>query len=465
MKKKGCFMVLAIVALSVFISGQAMADLPGAGWWTGIQIVNTDAVATGSVMVTLYDKNSAATYDSVSKSIGPNQSANFSPFTAADWVVQPPSGFVGSAVASSEVPIKAIVSIQNNSGTTGTAGATYNGLDQSTRTLLFPLVKNVYGGSQRSTTFYVQNTDIAAGTIDVTYRIGATTYTHQYAGVEPNKMVVINPADAGVPPTSLGSLEVNSTVNIVGIYNEHQASASLANVLLATEGFSNTAADIKLYAPLFKQNYNTAYSGLQVMNTSATPATITATFRPVGGGSYPYTTPNALGQYESFTFFNVPGWPAGYGSVVLESAQPIIAIVNETKYSTGQSGVYSAFANSSLTNHVSAPLWKTRWSGTGSGQQTAIVVQNAGTGDAAVTTTFTMTAGGIGVFTPADRTLTQYESTTYGPGSFAGGPPTGTPALGSVDITATQNIAVLVQESTLPGWTPRDTLNYEGFNL
>jgi len=471
MKMRGSFIVVAMVALGVFITSQAMADLPGGGWWTGIQIVNTGGTASVTgVWLTLYDKNSTNTYESIKKPIGLNQSVNFSPLDDTDWVTPPPNGFIGSAVATSDVDIKAIANIQNNAGgTAGIAGAAYNGLDavkNAAQKLLFPLVKNNYGSSHHTTTFFVQNTEAATGIIDVTYRIGATntTYTHQYTGVEANKLVVINPSDASVPAGSLGSLEISANVKIVGIYNEHEDSATLASVLLATGGFTTTQADTTLYAPLYKQNFNTAYSGLQVMNTSATAATVKATFRPVGGGSFTSTS-KLLGQFESDTFFDVAGWPAGFGSVVLESLQPIIAIANETKYSTGQSGVYSAFAKSSLTTHVIAPLWKTRWSGTGTGQQTAVAVQNVGAGDAKVNTTFTMTLGGTGVFTPSEQILTQYQSTFYGPGPISGGPPSETPALGSVDITANQNIAVLVQETTLPEWTPKDMLNYEGFNL
>ena len=75
-----------------------------------------------------------------------------------------------------------------------------------------------------------------------------------------------------------------------------------------------------------------------------------------------------------------------------------------------------------------------------------------------------MTSGGTGTFTPASRSVDSKASTLYGPGSFAGGPPAGTPAVGSVSISATQKIAVLVQETTLPGFTTRDTLNYEAFS-
>jgi hypothetical protein len=221
----------------------------------------------------------------------------------------------------------------------------------------------------------------------------------------------------------------------------------------------------RLFAPLYKQDYNTAYTGLQVMNTGGVTATIYATYTLTYGGTGNYYAHLDAGPGKSATFFNVAGWPANtFGSVVVTANQPLVAIANETKYSTGQSGVYAAFPESELTNCAVAPLWKTRWSGTTSGQQSALVVQNVGAITATVHVTFTMSLGGVGTFTPASRLVGPGQSTTYGPGAFAGGPPTGTAAVGSVEICSTLPIAVLAQETTLPGFTIRDMLNYEGFN-
>ncbi len=444
-----------------------MMNLPGGGWWTGFQVVNV-GTSNATVVVTLYDSQSANTYQSVSKIIAPNASYTFSPLNNADWTTSVPDGFIGSAVISADQPILAIVNEQNNlAGASGIAAGSYRGFtaDQTDTRLLFPLVKYDYGSTHRTTTFFVQNASDTAADVYATFRIGANIYTKVYPSVGPSKLQVINPSDAGVPLGSLGSLEITSTVRLAGIYNEHQHSATIANTLLSTKGFAPSEADTILYVPLYKQNYNTAYSGIQVQNAGTVAATIYATYTVSYGGSGTYFYSLLAGPGQSATFFNVPGWPAGtYGSVTLSSSQPLVAIVNETKYSTGQSGVYAAFAGSGVTNCAVAPLWKTRWSGTTSGQQSAIVVQNVGPVAATVNITFTMTAGNVGTFTPSGRTVNPGASTTYGPGSFSGGPPADQPATGSVVICATQPIAVLVQETTLPGWTPRDMLNYEAFN-
>ena len=447
----------------------SILSLPGSGWWTGFQVVNV-GTDSATIDVTLYDANSSASYQSVQKTVAINASYTFSPMTDADWVTPIPSGFIGSGVVNSTQPILAVVNEQNSLVGGGSAAASYRGVnsEQTATTLLFPLVKNDFGSSHKTTTFFIQNASDTTTTIHASFLIGSTEYTHDYTSVGGNRLQVVNPSDAGIPTGSVGSLTVtsNPVVALAGIYNEHQTTATVATTLSATNGFRASDADTTLYAPVYKQNFNTAYSGIQVMNTSSSSSTtVTASYVPSTGGG-PYTQDLPIGPLQSATFYNVAGWPAGYGSVTLTSSGgvPIIAIVNETKSSNGTNAVYSAFADKNLTQCASAPLWKTRWSGSSTGQQTALVVQNVGGLSATVDATFTMTSGGTGTFTPASRSVDSKASTLYGPGSFAGGPPAGTPAVGSVSISATQKIAVLVQETTLPGFTTRDTLNYEAFS-
>jgi hypothetical protein len=419
--------------------------------------------------MTLYDMNSSATYDSQAHVIPANESYTFLAVDDTEWTPTLPDGFIGSAVVSSDQPILAIVNEQNNLSPGGIAGGSYRGFtsdDTSTR-LLFPLVKNDFGGSHNTTTFFVQNASSTAADIYATFRVAAGTYSQVYSGVEPGDMVTVNPSDAGVPTgsTSLGSLEITSTVELAGIYNEHPHSvATVATTLLGTTGFAEAAADTTLYVPIFKMNYNTTYGGIQVQNVGSVATTVYATYTVAYGGSGSYYYNLSAPAGESVTFFNVPGWPSStFGAVEVSADQPLVAIVNETKYSTGQAGVYAAYPASQVQNCAVAPLWKTRWSGGSSGQQSTIVVQNVGSVAASVDITFTMTLGGVGVFTPPTVVVPAGESAVYGPGPITSGPPSGTPAVGSVLICADQPIAVLVQETTLPGWTLRDMMNYEAF--
>jgi hypothetical protein len=448
-------------------AGIGVMNLPGGGWWTGMQVVNV-GTGTASVQVTLYDMNSSTTFQSVAKNLAANAAYTFSPLTDADWAVPIPTGFVGSAVVSSDQPILAIVSEANNLAVGGTAAASYDGFtaDETATRLMFPLVKLNSGSSQRTTTFFVQNTTSTAANVYATFRVGASTYTSMYPSVGAYKLQTINPADAGFPAGSVGSLEITSTVQLAGIYNEHQNSATIASVLAATKGFAPTAADTKLFVPMYKQNYNTSYTGLQVQNAGSSATTIYLTYTVTYGGSGSYYTNASINPGASQTFFNVSGWPTGtYGGVAVSAAQPLVAIANETKYSTGQSAVYAAFANSKAQNCAIAPLWKTRWSGASTGQQSALIVQNVGSVDATAYVTFTMTAGGVGTFAATPQPIQAGKTYVFGPGAIAGGPPSGTAAVGSAKVCSSQPLAVLVQESTLPGWATRDMLNYEAFPI
>lgn len=456
-------------------AGVGTMNLPGGGWWTGMQVVNV-GTKESTVVMTLYDRDSPSTYESLSHVLDPNESYTFYPTDDAEWDPDVPSGFIGSAVVTASELTLAIVNEQNNLGTTGVAGGSYRGFtdEQTGGRLLFPLVKRAYGSGETTTTFFIQNASGASASIYATFRVAAGTYKNTYTGVGANQMVTINPGDAGVPQgsTSLGSLEITSTVKLAGVYNEHEDSATLATKLLGTTGFSEAVADTRLFVPIYKQNYNTSYAGLQVQNVGEIATTIYATYTVAYGGSGTYTANAPADPGESALFFNVSGWPAGtYGAVTVSAAQPLVGIVNETKYSTGQSGVYAAFPESGVTTCAVAPLWKTRWSGGSSGQQSALVVQNVGDKATTVNVEFTMTTGGVGTFTPAGQSLDPGKSLVFGPGAIAGGPPSGTPAVGSVEVCTAglggepaQPIAVLVQETTLPGWTTRDLLNYEAFN-
>ena len=454
----------------------AALSLPGSGWWSGFQVVN---IGTGdaTVQVTLYDSKSSATYQSVSKTIIKNQSYTFATITASDWQTTIPSGFIGSGVINSTQPILAVSNIQNNqSPTNGIAAASFSAIPaaKTSSTFLFPVAKAGFGSTNKTTSFFIQNTSGSAADISVVFHItsnGGGTYNHTYSSVGAYQLQVVEPADAGVPAASLGSATISSNAQLAGMYIEHETGVTTATTASATSGFNTaTDGDTTIYIPLYLQNVNNTYSGIQVMNTSTTDSsTFTATFYPAdGSGPYPGTSgATPIAPQGSFTFFNVSGWPATTGAVVIQSsgsAVPIIAIVNETLYSVSSNAVYSAFANKNLTHCAYAPLWKTDWSGATTFQQTMLVVQNASGTPATVHAVFTMTSGGTGTFTPADRTVAAYNETSYGPAAFAGGPPSTTPAVGSVTICADQNIAVMAQENTLAGHPVRDLLEYEAFN-
>ena len=133
-----------------FITAQSampivFSRIPGAGFTSGQQVQNTGSASSTSVF-TAFDLAGQAS-NCGTKAIAPGASQTY--LTDTDCPV--PATFIGSAVASADQPIVAIVNV-NNRGT-GAAAGQYQGTDiaQSATTLYFPLVKNDHSG--RTTIF------------------------------------------------------------------------------------------------------------------------------------------------------------------------------------------------------------------------------------------------------------------------------------------------------------------------
>ena len=81
----------------------------------------------------------------------------------------------------------------------------------------------------KSTAFYIQNAGSSAASVTAVFKMDTGgTYTHTVASVSPNKMVLINPADAGVPSTggaggrnNIGGLTVSSAQPLAGTVFEY----------------------------------------------------------------------------------------------------------------------------------------------------------------------------------------------------------------------------------------------------
>ena len=82
-----------------------------------------------------------------------------------------PAGFEGSAVASADQPIAAVVNVANRP--VGAAAGQYTGTDGSavSTSIAFPLVKSNHAG--RTTTFFIQNASNSLNTISVEFKVPA----------------------------------------------------------------------------------------------------------------------------------------------------------------------------------------------------------------------------------------------------------------------------------------------------
>ena len=224
----------------------AQGELSGGNWWSGEQVQNVgDSQAT--VSITAYDNASSETYTE-DKLVDPGEAYTFTPFFE---FLTMPDGFQGSAVVSSDQPIKAIVNVTNlkvgDFGETGGKGAVqYQGVDGSAvdATLFFPLAKGDYYNA--TTTFYVQNAGTTAATADAvfTMRTGAT-YNFTTPSIGPNQMAVFSIYDTTYTPPGasgddgrVGSLKVTSTQPLAGVQLEHATTENPATYVQGTRGFT-----------------------------------------------------------------------------------------------------------------------------------------------------------------------------------------------------------------------------------
>ena len=472
-------LVIALLLATVVVSAQGPIDiqtLPGGSWTTGQQIQN---VGTGNatIMAVAYGRTTGQ-YDATGvvgglDSVPPGESRNI---LEDNWSGAP-SSFEGSAVISSDQSIVAIVNATNS-----VAAGQYQGVGSPDMEIGFPLFKNQLG--IKSTTFYIQNAGTASATIYAAFKADSGT-VYRWNSSEPvgaNRMVVLNPADAGVPTGVKGGLIVTSTVPIAGVVLEHGTTDT--TLLQATKGFTPVEYGTTMVAPLIKRQFGNRSIGLQVQNVSDSSVDVYVTYvhdsalsagsgtnkqhklNVPPGGSYTFYE-DLVGDSGSETL------PVGtLASATITATGEIIAIVNET-YVTVPSGqtqkqtTYHAVSASEATTKVGIPLVKELHGGPG-GKSTGIQVMNVGTVSATDVdlaysfggTTYTIQNQTI----PAGGSKTFFKVSESVPASnWSGGNVLPASQFGGAIVTSDQPIVVIVQEVDLSG--AQDTKNYEGFNL
>jgi hypothetical protein len=466
---------LLLITGVVFAQGPiGIQTLPGGGWTTGQQIQN---VGTGpaDIVATAYGRTSGE-YPATGVTGGlmgvpSGDSRNILDF---HWSGAPTS-FEGSAVVSSNERIVAIVNVTN-----GTAAGQHQGVGSPDTEVGFPLFKNEFG--PKSTTFYIQNAGSTPAVMYATFTADSgTKYTwNSTSAIQPNRMVVLNPADASVPTGVKGGLVVTSTVPIAGVVLEHGTTDT--TLLQATKGFSPAEYGTTLVAPLIKRQFGNRSTGLQVQNVSNSNVDVYVTYvhGPLSGASGTARQRKLnVAPGASYTFYEAligesggDTLPVGtLASATITATGNIAAIVNETFITVPASGqkqtTYHAVAASEATTRVGVPLAKEFHGGT-TGKTTGIQVMNVGTANA-TNVDLAYSFGGT-TYTIQNQTIAAGGSETYFkvsasvPASeWAGGNVLPTNQFGGVVITSDQPIVVIVQEADLSG--AQDNKNYEGFNL
>ena len=243
-------------------SPDSVDDLPGGGYYTGVQLQN---VGTGSANITVEAFASASGGAKFTKTdtIAKDGSKTYLPH---DLTIS--GGFQGSAQVSANQPMNAIVNLTNRKIAVagndygvagGLAAAQYQGVNSASTELNFPLVKRNHFG--KTTTFYIQNAGSSATTATATFNVGnpAAAFTFKTPSIEPGRMYILNPSAASVPEgngVSLGSLTVKSDNGqaLAGVVVEH-GNENPATQLQSTRGFTPNDRGATVFAPIIKSEF------------------------------------------------------------------------------------------------------------------------------------------------------------------------------------------------------------------
>ncbi|RLC36936.1 hypothetical protein DRH29_03430 [candidate division Kazan bacterium] len=496
----GTLVVMTLVAGVAYAQEGVISSLPGGGWWEASQVMNVGSDTAHTTFTPILGLGvTGVTAEEKDADIEVGASHTFMPGQYGDLVMD--DGFKGSAIVSSDQPIVAIGSVANNpigdigvSG--GRAAAQYPGISQDAvdNALAFPVVKNDYKG--KTTTFYVQT--VEAGTIYATYTMneGANTYTTDATTTVDGQMATFSPDDVTAMPsgcsdaTCLGAVTFTSTVQLAGVYVEHNTTDNPAQILLSTRGFTSGDFDTTVVIPAVKSVWRGRTTGIQIMNVGSAASNITVTLSYQDG-----TATGADGETVSFTnvpagasvtffpgnhgifqgpFGDPPGDDEFVGSASITSDQNMVAICNENDFAAAnvtKQTVYAGFPASGGTDTVLFPLVKEFYNGNTTGLQIANVGDNAVTLEAAYVFqnnnfTVDVDSGGNAITIGPGEAFTFWGVTAYWSGDYDAY----TGDYGAVTVSATGSgtpmIVGIAQEAEFPagGLNYLDTKNYEGFN-
>jgi hypothetical protein len=469
------FLSVAIVAVVAASGGPA-----GGGFYTGQTIQNV-GTAVANVVVTAYDSASTATF-SRNYTVPVGSSITF----FSGDITGVPTGFQGSAVVSSDQPLKAIVNVTNRpSGSYGisggTAAAQYRGVDSSSTgtTLSFPLAKNAFG--PKTSAFYIQNAGSASGVFTATFLMGTSltdpspiSYQYVSPAIAPGQMAVIFAGDASVPASRIGSLTVTSAQPLAGTVLEYETSTAPAKILQGTTGFTPNDYDTQILFPVVKKQLGGRSTGLQVQNVTGGSVNVTMVYYGAGGtcpsGVFTETV-KTLAASASTTYLDSALLPAGcLASAKATGTGNIAGVVNESFLPCSGSCVqratiYGAFPVKSATTKLVAPVFKEDFGS----KRTGLSIQNVGTAPASATvvfqvgaTAYTYSIASIpvgGSYLLLDMT----NAASYPAASWTGGVLPNS-SLAAVTVTSNQPIIGIANEAPT-GSLVQDNINYEAFNV
>jgi streptogramin lyase len=308
----------------------AIANNAYGGYTTGIGLINL-ATTPANITVTYRDSSGGA----VKTQNVPGVAAGaYQALYSGDTTLNLPNGFAGTAtITSSAGNLAAVV---NETGP-GKQFSSYDAVPVGSTTLFAPAaLRNAYGGY--NTGMGIQNTTGTAGTVTITYYDASgspTTTTHPIAA---NGYVGVYQG-TDIPSAGAYTAKITSTVAIAAIVNEVAPSSNPA-VQQSTAYNTLAAGSSSLHLPLVESAGADGWStGEGIMNTGASPTTVTVTYydaatgSPIGSAQSQPLQPSAFwGLYQP-----AGGLPNGIraSAVVTTSAGGQVAVIcNESNATT-----------------------------------------------------------------------------------------------------------------------------------
>ena len=375
--------LLLAVALLLATVGVVVAQGPTGTYGSGITCTNL-GTAPASISVSFYVADTGAvalTYTDPSPvAVGASRNY-FTPSTPPGL----PSGFLGSAVVSSDQPMSCNVNTQIVGTGVGTArnparagsSAGVGSADAST-SIFAPQVMKALAGTYNSYVA-VQNTESTAQTVYVNYASSAgVAYPAARESVTipaQASHVFYQLSNANLPNGFIGGATITSTGKIAGVVNFYNNGATAAKTQFNSYTAFSSGANL-VVAPRFVRNFYGYNGGLTIQNVGAAPTSVAITFS-FGGTPYVMNT-GTIAPGATFAPYApniavlapVDSMPVGarFGSIVMQAAAggSIVAIVNEDNRGTcnaaacppippeqvGFSGSYNAMPDSAKTSTV-----------------------------------------------------------------------------------------------------------------
>jgi hypothetical protein len=223
-------------------------------------------------------------------------------------------------------------------------------------TVYCPLFRNAHTGRGLTTGAQVQNVSNSRQTVTLTYTpVGGGASQSFSQTVDPGGSATFYAPQLGIPANTYGSATIKGEADIVALVNDEGRDGSVQRTTTYT-CFPADSATKRINLPLAKEFFFGDTSGIQVQNVGNSAAQITLTYYPWGGGA-PVTVrnPSPTAAGAAFTAWavsripntvtvvsgNVASLDGKNTSVVIESNQPILAIVNESSEGSGGSGIDS----------------------------------------------------------------------------------------------------------------------------